>query len=89
MTVLLVTYDLNKESQRPPIVETIKKMGSTCVKLSESSYAIKTKKTPKKVYEELKDLIDENDIIYVIPLRSPWMGYGYAHVNQWLDENLP
>ena len=37
-TVLLITYDLHiGTKQRPPIVKAIKKLGSSCVKLSESS----------------------------------------------------
>ena len=40
MSVYIVTYDLNKESKRPPIVEEVRK--TDYARLSESSYAIDT-----------------------------------------------
>lgn len=45
MPVYLVTYDLNKEANRPPIVNKVKEFGSWAM-LSESSYAISTGMTP-------------------------------------------
>ena len=89
MSVLLITYDLNKETKRPPIVLEIKELGSSWVKLSESSYAISTSKTPDTVYKKLKSMIDKDDVIYIIPLKKPWNGYGFEKVNQWLSKNLP
>tara|TARA_R110001583_G_scaffold87175_2_gene227800 strand:+ start:4033 stop:4197 length:165 start_codon:yes stop_codon:yes gene_type:complete len=53
MSVLLITYDLNKETRRPDMVGAIKKLSNSWAKLSESSYAIKTAKSPKSVYEAL------------------------------------
>lgn len=88
MTVYLVTYDLNKETTRPPVLEKVKSFPSWA-KLSESSYAIDTAWTAQQVYEYFKPLIDANDRIYVITLRKPWMGFGLKDVNEWLDSHLP
>jgi len=83
----VVTYDLNKEATRPPILKDIKDFGSWA-RLSESSYSISTSLTAHQVYEKLKSHIDSNDQIYIIPLSKPWSGFGPKEVNEWLDNNL-
>lgn len=88
MAVLLIAYDLNKETKRPPIVKTIKEKWSWAM-LSESSYAIETSESPETVFNKLNHMIDENDRLYVINLRSPYRSWGKKGVNKWLDENLP
>lgn len=88
MAVYLVAYDLNKETSRPPIVKAIKEYG-TWAKLSESSYAISTSKTPAQVYSGLSSLLDSNDQLYVINLRKPYSGFGPNDINKWLEDNLP
>jgi hypothetical protein len=87
MTVLLVTYDLNKPGQDySEFIATFKKY--PWAKLSESSYAIDTSKSPSAIYEELEPYTDEGDHVYIIKLSNPWMGYGPKKVNSWLDDNL-
>ena len=88
MSVLLITYDLNDEDIRPPIVDAIKELGSSYVQLSESCYAIVTSKSPRDVYEQLEDMIDENDDLYIITLKNPAHGCGDRGVIQWLEQNL-
>jgi hypothetical protein len=87
MAMLLIAYDLNKETTRPPIVEAIRKIGSA-VKLSESAYAIETHQQPDIVYNEIKPLIDSNDHLYVIPLKGPYAGYGPKTTIDTLDSKL-
>lgn len=87
MSTLIVTYDLNKETTRPKIVEAIRKYGSA--RLSESSYAISTDETPATVYAKLSKFIDANDFIYIINLKKPYCGFGPSEVNQWLEDKLP
>ena len=88
MAVRLVTYDLNKETVRPKIVDKIKGIGNSWAKLSESSYAIETWKEPRAVFDELAPLLDSNDNLYVITLNRPYYGHGPQDVNKWLAENL-
>lgn len=88
MAVLLITYDLNNETKRPPIVRDIKECGSSWAKLSESSYAVETTATPKQVYSFLSRHVDADDQLYVITLARPHYGYGAPAVSQWLDEKL-
>lgn len=89
MATLLITYDLNKETKRPPIVRAVKKVSKTWARLSESSYAVRTNKSPYTVFDELKKHIDNNDQLYIINLAKPYAGFGSTKVNDWLDSNLP
>lgn len=87
MAAYIVTYDLNKEIKRPKIVEEFDKTGFA--KLSESSYAISTNETAEQVFKRFQKFIDDNDRLYVIPLRKPYSGFGLKEVNDWLDNHLP
>jgi hypothetical protein len=88
MAVLLVTYDLNRPGQDyPELLKAIK--GYAYAKLSESSYAILTDKTPQAVYSQLLPFIDKNDNLYVINLKQPYGGQGLKEVNDWLSKYLP
>lgn len=88
MTTYIVTYDLNNETKRPPIVKDIRSYESWAM-LSESSYAISTGQTPKQVYDFLSKHLDSNDNLYVINLTNPHYGQGPKDVNDWLAANLP
>lgn len=88
MSTYIITYDLNKETTRPPIVKKIKEISGGWAKLSESSYAVSTTKTVESLYAELKPMIDSNDNIYIITLKKPYTGYGSKEVNEWLEKNL-
>lgn len=89
MSVLLISYDLNNEKKRPDIVGGVKNVGESWARLSESSYAVKTTKSPETVHAELKKYTDSDDHIYIINLKQPYTGYGPKDVNAWLDSNLP
>jgi CRISPR/Cas system-associated endoribonuclease Cas2 len=87
MSVYLITYDLNQEAKRPPIVKTIKDTFNWA-RLSESSYAVSTSSSAKTIYDALSKHIDGNDQIYVIRMTQPWNGFGPKDVNNWLDQHL-
>lgn len=84
---MLITYDLNKETKRPPIVDKIKEF-EAWAKLSESTYAVNTSLSVNEVYNRLKPMFDDNDVLYIITLNKPWTGYGPKKVNEWLENNL-
>ncbi|KAF1019656.1 MAG: hypothetical protein GAK30_02972 [Paracidovorax wautersii] len=84
---VIVTYDLNKEAKRPPIVDGIKRLGAWA-KLSESSYALNTQFTPKQIYEALSQYLDSNDQLFVITLSAPWHGQGPQEIRNWLHQNI-
>lgn len=87
MPLLLVAYDLNKpEQEHSNLLDEI--MSYSNVRMSESSYAIITDKTPSVVCEELKKHIDINDNLYIINLKRPYAGYGSKLVVDWLKKEL-
>jgi hypothetical protein len=87
MSVLLVTYDLNKPGQN---YDDLKKYIDKFpwARLSESSYAIETDLSPEQIYSALSGIIDNTDQIYIVTLTGPYCGQGHEKVNQWLDERL-
>ncbi|MFI2810160.1 hypothetical protein [Microbulbifer sp. JSM ZJ756] len=89
MATLLVTYDLNRETKRPPMLQAIKELANgNWAKLSESSYAIRTNLNAAQVLNALTPFIDQNDNIYIINLKAPWNGFGPQEVNAWLENAL-
>jgi hypothetical protein len=87
MPLLLVTFDPNKHRlDYSDILNEIKSYSH--VRLSESSYAIITDKTPGEVCEEMKAFIDTNDSIYIINLKCPYKAYGSELVTDWLKKEL-
>ena len=88
MATYLITYDLNNETTRPPIVKKIKALANSQVRLSESSYAISTTDSAQDIFDALRGLLDENDVLYVINLKRPRVGRGPQKVTQWLKDNL-
>lgn len=87
MSVLLITYDLQKPGQ--DYTDLLAKIRSfNWAMLSESSYAIQTDLTPEAVYALLRPFMDANDQLYAIALKRPYMGFGPTAVNDWLENNL-
>jgi hypothetical protein len=87
MSILLVTYDLNKAGQDYEGFYKIIK-SYAYAKLSESSYAVQTDESSAKLYEKLFSHIDKNDRLYIITLKKPYSCFGLPDVNNWLDKNL-
>ena len=88
MAVLLVTYDLNKPGQDySDLLKAIKSY--TWARLSESSYAIVTDKTPTTISGELKPFLDASDYIYIVNLKRPFWEFGLKEINEWLEKHLP
>ncbi|MGD1044922.1 MAG: hypothetical protein ABR936_06290 [Bacteroidota bacterium] len=87
MPLLLVTFDPDKSGQDySNLLDEI--MSYSNVRLSDSSYAIITDKTPDVVCEELKKQITANDNLYIINLKRPYAGVGSKLVTDWLKKEL-
>jgi hypothetical protein len=87
MPLLLVTFEPDKTGQKhPKLLDEIKSYSYT--RLSESSYAIITDKSPDVVCEELKKHLTIKDNIYVINLKRPYAAYGPELVTDWLYKEL-
>ena len=73
MSVLLITYDLNKPRQEySELDKTIRSFSP--VRLSESSYGIKTDKPVDVVYSELKKFLYDDDYLLVVNIQPPFTG---------------
>ena len=87
MPLLLVTFDPNKPGQDySDLLDEIKSYSN--VRLSESSYAIITDKTPGEVCEEMKTFINTDDSLYIINLKRPYEAFGSELVTDWLKKEL-
>jgi hypothetical protein len=87
MPLLLVTFDTNKPGQDySGLLGEIKSYSN--VRLTESSYAIITDKTPVVVCEEMEKYITKNDNLYIINLKRPYAGYGSELITDWLKKEL-
>ena len=87
MALLLITFDLHKPKQgHGELIEQIKKY--SYVRLSDTSYAIITDKTPMNVCDGLKKIIQKEDSLYVITLKHPYDGCGPNLANDWLMKSL-
>lgn len=87
MSLMLVTYDCNRSEQDySGFFRHIERYSN--VRLSESSYAIITDKTPKAICAELEEFIDEDDNLYVITLKKPYDASGPNLASDWLKKEL-
>lgn len=92
MTVLLITYDLNREGKNyketdDKVLDTLRENYDNR-KLSESSYAIATSDDPETVYNKFKDILDSDDAFYVIKLSKPKSGYLKTETINWINKNI-
>ncbi len=92
MTVLLITYDLNREGENYKETDdkVLKIMHKNYEnrKLSESSYAIATSDDPDVIYNKFKDVLDKDDAFYVIKLTKPKSGYLKTETKDWINKNI-
>ena len=88
MSVLLITYDLNKPGQDCEKILEFIKSSSAWARLSETSYAIRTEETPEKVFHRLNPFLSESSRLFVIKLTFPYAGIKGTNVITWLDKNL-
>lgn len=89
MNFFIVTYDLHVSGQDySGLLEKIKE-GNGWAKLSESSYAVSTEKSPQQLLDILKANIDDNDRLYIVTISKPYTGWGDQEILDWLEKNLP
>jgi hypothetical protein len=87
MPLLLVTYKLNAAERNHSLLRAqIEKYSN--VRLSDSSFAIITDKTPNEVCGELAALIEKDENLFVITLKLPFDGCGPGLAKDWLKKGL-
>lgn len=90
MNTLLVGYDLNKPTQNyAGLIEALKSH-STWWHHLDSTWLVKTAKTPSQLRDELMELIDANDELLVMNVTGDlWASAGLQQrANDWLQENV-
>lgn len=88
MAVLLVIYEIQDGQKRSRVANALKKRHRISVKLTESAFAIHTQLLPVRVFDEIKEYLDSDDLLYVIPLTRPYTGFGPRRTTRWLSDYL-
>jgi len=87
--ILIITYDLSAPHQNYKGVLKEIKLYGTWARISESSYLIKTDRTPEKVRGRLLKYIDEDDKLFVGVLNAPAAWYGLTDsISDWILKHL-
>lgn len=91
MAVYIVTYDLDKGSTSEDysrLVSLIKEEGVWAC-LGGSSYLVESEHTAVELRNKFKDVLDNNDKLYVGVVSAPaaWVGYS-KQVSDWIKEKL-
>jgi hypothetical protein len=83
MAILLVTYDLKAPGRNYQPVHDYLKRFSYCKGL-ESTWLLDTNRSASDIRDDLKTLVDPNDVIFVVWLMQVWASFGYGCAN-WLN----
>ena len=85
MAILMVTYDLKTPGRDYTPVHTYLKKYRYCKGL-ESVWLLDTTVSTATVRDELKSLVDSNDVIFVARLQRDWASLRYSCAD-WLKES--
>ncbi|MBI2485043.1 hypothetical protein HYW18_02775 [Candidatus Uhrbacteria bacterium] len=87
--VYLVSYDLGQPNRDyKKLVEKIKSYG-TWAKPLESLWLIKTDVAAVQVANDLKTVMDKDDGLVVIQVKSNWSTFNVSQeVTKWMNENI-
>ena len=58
------------------------------MRLTDSAWAVQTELGADELYNDLKPLLQGDDVSYVVALCKPWIGFGYEAMNDWLHRHL-
>lgn len=88
MPTFLITYDLRTPGQNHAKVLAYIRRYQSHKMLSESCYAVSSRRTAVSIRNDLSEFFDRNDSVYVIELASTWASIGQDDVNDWLESHL-
>jgi hypothetical protein len=92
MNVFLVTYDLNRPVHDYAALYNVLDNNPISIRISEYSYAVGTNHTASEIWQNLQQMINDDDMLFVIPLASPWDGRGgqkHQDLEDLLKKYLP
>ena len=75
--VYLISYDLNKTGQDYKVLyDTIKNLGNNIwMHPLDSTWLIKSNLTAKQIYDKLKPIIDDNDLLFISEITKNYSGW--------------
>jgi hypothetical protein len=88
MAVRLITYDPNEPGRDDSAFFDALKGYGPWAKLSESTYAVETNVSPKRIIERLERQVEPYDIVSVITLTPPYSILGHEDLDDWLSRKL-
>ena len=89
MAHFIITYDLHRQRTYQPVWDALEGWGAA--KLLESVWLVTLNNTASEVRDALKEVVDSDDSVAVIELKS---GSGWATLraknagNDWLHQNI-
>ena len=86
--IYIVTYQATNAATGARVLAELKRVAGWA-KLTDTSYAITSSRTPQQVYERFEALLGSEDTLYVFTVRRPYYGQGLSEVNEWLSKHLP
>ncbi len=89
MAVVLVLHEIGDDQKRAKIVATLKRRHRISIKLTEGAYALHTTLMPFRIFDEVKQFLEGDDRLYVIPLTGPYTAYAPRSTTEWLSSYLP
>lgn len=88
MSILLITYDLNKPGQDYTKLFEIIKTAPKWWHYLDSTWLISTQETPSKWFDKLKPSLDENDNIFIVDItKQPRQGWLPKKAWEWIRVN--
>lgn len=89
--VLLISYDLNG-NERPSayqnVKETIQKKAISHRKPLYSQWFAETRESPENWLKTLREVIDQNDRLFILPVHRPYNGWLDKEIWEWLDSRV-
>ena len=84
MAILLVTYDLKQPGRDYEPVFKYLRQYTHCKKM-ESVWLLDTTNSTKTVRDHMKQVVDGNDIVFVVRLAQDWGSFNYGCAD-WLND---
>ncbi|MDH4121688.1 MAG: hypothetical protein OEV94_08300 [Deltaproteobacteria bacterium] len=89
MFAYLISFALeNPDQHLAAVVNQIQALGNWG-RISTGTFVIHTPEDMETVFDMLVKEIGENDHLYVLPVRRPFLGKGPQELDHWLNEILP
>lgn len=84
MAILLVTYDLKQPGRNyDPVFKYLRQY--THCKQMESAWLLDTTNSTKTVRDHMQQVVDANDIVFVVRLMQDWGSFNYGCA-AWLND---